>query len=127
MLILSPLTPSSLPLYLAPSYPSPYFPAALPSAVLTLMFSPYQRGIYCDDESIRYPYRRDTISHRAMAAVTITSSIVIVSLMNNLMIMYKMARYGTSLPLLCYEFASLSIDNYRRSVPGVLQASPLQL
>ncbi|KAM9396407.1 phospholipid phosphatase 2-like isoform 1-T1 [Salvelinus alpinus] len=53
--------------------------AALPSAVLTLMFSPYQRGIYCDDESIRYPYRRDTISHRAMAAVTITSSIVIIT------------------------------------------------
>ncbi|XP_014007374.2 phospholipid phosphatase 2 isoform X2 [Salmo salar] len=43
------------------------------------MFSPYQRGIYCDDESIRYPYRRDTISHRAMAAVTIPSSIVIIT------------------------------------------------
>ncbi|XP_042175443.1 phospholipid phosphatase 2-like isoform X1 [Oncorhynchus tshawytscha] len=55
------------------------FFAALPSAVLTLMFSPYQRGIYCDDESIRYPYRRDTISHRAMAAVTIPSSIVIIT------------------------------------------------
>ncbi|XP_071015954.1 phospholipid phosphatase 2-like isoform X2 [Oncorhynchus clarkii lewisi] len=55
------------------------FVAALPSAVLTLMFSPYQRGIYCDDESIRYPYRRDTISHRAMAAVTIPSSIVIIT------------------------------------------------
>uniref|UniRef100_A0A4W5QPB5 Phospholipid phosphatase 2 n=1 Tax=Hucho hucho TaxID=62062 RepID=A0A4W5QPB5_9TELE len=53
--------------------------AALPSAVLTLMFSPYQRGIYCDDESIRYPYRRDTISHRAMAAVTIPPSIVIIT------------------------------------------------
>ncbi|XP_064825870.1 phospholipid phosphatase 2-like [Oncorhynchus masou masou] len=55
------------------------FIAALPSAVLTLMFRPYQRGIYCDDESIRYPYRRDTISHRAMAAVTIPSSIVIIT------------------------------------------------
>ena len=54
-------------------------PAALPSAILTLMFSPYQRGIYCDDKSIKYPYRRDTISHGAMAASTITCSIVIVS------------------------------------------------
>ncbi len=54
-------------------------PAALPSAILTLMFSPYQRGIYCDDKSISYPYRRDTISHGGMAAVTITCSIVIVS------------------------------------------------
>ncbi|XP_034419027.1 phospholipid phosphatase 2 [Cyclopterus lumpus] len=55
------------------------FVAALPSAILTLMFSPYQRGIYCDDESISYPYRRDTISHGAMAAVTITCSIVIIT------------------------------------------------
>ncbi|XP_061824060.1 phospholipid phosphatase 2-like [Nerophis lumbriciformis] len=55
------------------------FIAALPSAILTLMFSPYQRGIYCDDESIDYPYRRDTISHGAMAAVTITSSIIIIT------------------------------------------------
>lgn len=54
-------------------------PAALPSAILTLMYSPYQRGIYCDDKSISYPYRRDTISHGSMAAVTLTCSIVIVS------------------------------------------------
>uniref|UniRef100_A0A4W6DZD2 Phospholipid phosphatase 2 n=1 Tax=Lates calcarifer TaxID=8187 RepID=A0A4W6DZD2_LATCA len=40
---------------------------------------PYQRGIYCDDESISYPYRRDTISHGTMAAVTITCSIVIIT------------------------------------------------
>ncbi|XP_061599668.1 phospholipid phosphatase 2 [Cololabis saira] len=55
------------------------FVAALPSAILTLMFTPYQRGIYCDDKSISYPYRRDTISHGAMAAVTITCSIVIIT------------------------------------------------
>lgn len=54
-------------------------PAALPSAILTLKFSPYQRGIYCEDQSISYPYRRDTISHGTMAAVTITCSIIIVS------------------------------------------------
>ncbi|TMS21241.1 Phospholipid phosphatase 2 [Larimichthys crocea] len=55
------------------------FVAALPSAILTLKFVPYQRGIYCDDKSISYPYRRDTISHGGMAAVTITSSIVIIT------------------------------------------------
>ncbi|XP_008291643.1 lipid phosphate phosphohydrolase 2-like [Stegastes partitus] len=55
------------------------FVAALPSAILTLMFNPYQRGIYCDDTTINYPYRRDTISHGAMAAVTITCSIVIIT------------------------------------------------
>ncbi|KAL7379961.1 hypothetical protein ABVT39_009198 [Epinephelus coioides] len=55
------------------------FVAALPSAILTLMFTPYQRGIYCDDKSINYPYRKDTISHGGMAAVTITCSIVIIT------------------------------------------------
>lgn len=55
------------------------FVAALPSAILTIMFSPYQRGIYCDDTSINYPYKRDTISHGGMAAVTITCSIVIIT------------------------------------------------
>ncbi|KAJ8003736.1 hypothetical protein DPEC_G00151450 [Dallia pectoralis] len=53
--------------------------AALPSAILTLMFSPYQRGVYCDDESIKYPYRRSTISHKTMAVATITSSVVIIT------------------------------------------------
>ncbi|CAG5866637.1 phospholipid phosphatase 2-like [Menidia menidia] len=55
------------------------FVAALPSAILTLVFQPYQRGIYCDDKSISYTYRRDTISHGAMAAVTITCSMVIIT------------------------------------------------
>ncbi|CAL1575713.1 unnamed protein product [Knipowitschia caucasica] len=55
------------------------FVAALPSAILTLMFSPYQRGIYCDDVSISFPYKRDTISHGSMAAVTIICSIVIIT------------------------------------------------
>uniref|UniRef100_A0A3B3ZYW1 Phosphatidic acid phosphatase type 2/haloperoxidase domain-containing protein n=1 Tax=Periophthalmus magnuspinnatus TaxID=409849 RepID=A0A3B3ZYW1_9GOBI len=55
------------------------FSAALPSVILTIVFTPYQRGIYCDDASISYPYRRDTISHGGMAAVTITCSIVIIT------------------------------------------------
>ncbi|XP_059908833.1 phospholipid phosphatase 2-like isoform X1 [Gadus macrocephalus] len=54
------------------------FVAALPSAILTLRFRPYQRGIDCSDSSISYPYRKDTISHGTMAAVTITCSMVII-------------------------------------------------
>ncbi|XP_014888511.1 lipid phosphate phosphohydrolase 2 [Poecilia latipinna] len=55
------------------------FVAALPSAILTLRFKPYLRGIHCDDESIRYPYRKDTISHGTMAAITIACSMVIIT------------------------------------------------
>lgn len=52
----------------------------MPFIIMTIMFTPYIRGVYCDDESIRYPYKSDTISHGMMAAVTITCTIVIVSL-----------------------------------------------
>lgn len=53
--------------------------AALPFVVMTIMFRPYQRGVDCDDESIRYPYKSDTISHSMMAAVTIICSIIIIT------------------------------------------------
>ncbi|XDV28235.1 hypothetical protein PO909_031583 [Leuciscus waleckii] len=50
----------------------------MPFIIMTIIFRPYQRGVYCDDESIRYPYRQDTISHKMMAAVTISCSIIII-------------------------------------------------
>ncbi|XP_017351540.2 phospholipid phosphatase 2 [Ictalurus punctatus] len=53
--------------------------AALPFVIMTIMFQPYQRGVNCSDQSIRYPYKSDTISHSMMAAVTIICSIVIIT------------------------------------------------
>ncbi|XP_060762208.1 phospholipid phosphatase 2 [Neoarius graeffei] len=53
--------------------------AALPFVIMTILSQPYQRGVYCDDESIRYPYKTDTISQSMMAAVTITCSVVIIT------------------------------------------------
>lgn len=53
--------------------------AALPFIVMTIVFKPYQRGVYCDDESIRYPLKPDTITHGMLAAVTITCTVIIVS------------------------------------------------
>lgn len=55
----------------------------MPFIIMTIVYRPYQRGVYCDDETIRYPYRPDTISHKMMAAVTISCSIIIVSLSAN--------------------------------------------
>ncbi|KAI7809547.1 phospholipid phosphatase 2 [Triplophysa rosa] len=52
---------------------------AMPFIIMTLVYRPYQRGVYCDDETIRYPYRPDTISHKMMAAVTISCSIIIIT------------------------------------------------
>ncbi|NWY05095.1 PLPP2 phosphatase, partial [Nothoprocta ornata] len=53
--------------------------AALPFFILTLVNSPYKRGFYCSDDSIRYPYKPDTITHGLMASVTITCTVLIVS------------------------------------------------
>ena len=57
---------------------SPLPPASLPFAILTLVNAPYKRGFYCGDDSIRYPYRPDTITHGLMAGVTITATIILV-------------------------------------------------
>ncbi|KAM4629576.1 phospholipid phosphatase 2b [Polymixia lowei] len=53
--------------------------AALPFITMTILFQPYQRGVYCDDESIMYPLKPDTITHGLLAAVTISCTVIIVS------------------------------------------------
>lgn len=58
--------------------PSLCLAASLPFVILTLVNSPYKRGFYCNDDSIRYPYKADTITHGLMAGVTITCTVLIV-------------------------------------------------
>ncbi|XP_060227056.1 phospholipid phosphatase 2 isoform X2 [Meriones unguiculatus] len=53
--------------------------ASLPFVILTLVNAPYKRGFYCGDDSIRYPYRPDTITHGLMAGVIITATVILVS------------------------------------------------
>ncbi|KAL7396575.1 hypothetical protein ABVT39_008130 [Epinephelus coioides] len=53
--------------------------AALPFIIMTIVSKPYIRGVYCDDESIMYPVKPDTITHGMLAAVTITCTVIIIS------------------------------------------------
>uniref|UniRef100_A0A4W3HFT7 Phospholipid phosphatase 2a n=1 Tax=Callorhinchus milii TaxID=7868 RepID=A0A4W3HFT7_CALMI len=53
--------------------------SSLPFAILTVRCKPYIRGFFCSDESISYPYVKETISMELMAAVTISSSIIIIT------------------------------------------------
>ncbi|KAG7230811.1 hypothetical protein INR49_019625 [Caranx melampygus] len=53
--------------------------AALPFIIMTIVYKPYQRGVYCDDESIMYPVKSDTITHGMLAAVTISCTVIIIS------------------------------------------------
>uniref|UniRef100_A0A2K5Q3M3 Phosphatidic acid phosphatase type 2/haloperoxidase domain-containing protein n=1 Tax=Cebus imitator TaxID=2715852 RepID=A0A2K5Q3M3_CEBIM len=65
--------------------------ASLPFAVLSLVNAPYKQGFYCGDDSVRYPYHPDTITHGLMAGVTITATIIL---------LYVQAR-------LCWKWARL--------------------
>lgn len=58
--------------------------AALPFIIMTIIYKPYQRGVYCDDESIMYPIKPDTITHGMLAAVTISCTVIIVSFTQNI-------------------------------------------
>ena len=53
--------------------------AALPFVVMNIVYQPYERGVYCDDDSIKYPIKPDTITHGMLAAVTISCTVIIVS------------------------------------------------
>lgn len=47
---------------------------------MNIVYKPYERGVYCDDQSIQYPIKPDTITHGTLAAVTIPCTVIIVSL-----------------------------------------------
>ncbi|NXT71024.1 PLPP2 phosphatase, partial [Chaetops frenatus] len=64
---------------LSPALTSLCLAASLPFIILTLVNSPYKRGFYCHDDSIRYPYKADTITHGLMAGVTISCTVTIIS------------------------------------------------
>ncbi|XP_019744968.1 phospholipid phosphatase 1-like isoform X2 [Hippocampus comes] len=43
----------------------------LPFFILTPQHNPFKRGFFCDDESIRYPLKEDTISYQLLGGVMI--------------------------------------------------------
>uniref|UniRef100_A0A674NJN9 Phospholipid phosphatase 1 n=1 Tax=Takifugu rubripes TaxID=31033 RepID=A0A674NJN9_TAKRU len=49
----------------------------LPFFVLTPQHNPFKRGFFCNDESIRYPLREDTISYQLLGGVMIPFVLVI--------------------------------------------------
>ncbi|CAL8405670.1 unnamed protein product [Arctogadus glacialis] len=45
--------------------------AGLPFAILNIRHSPFRRGFFCSDDSIRYPYKDDTITYQLLGGVMI--------------------------------------------------------
>lgn len=49
----------------------------LPFAILTPQHTPFKRGFFCSDESIRHPLRDDTISYQLLAGVMIPFTLIV--------------------------------------------------
>ncbi|XP_048415958.1 phospholipid phosphatase 2 [Stegostoma tigrinum] len=78
--------------------------ASLPFVILTLKGKPNMRGFYCNDDSIKYPYKKDTISHWLMAAVIIPVCIIIITVgeafMVHLKLLYSRSEFNNYLAAL---------------------------
>ncbi|KAM9793211.1 phospholipid phosphatase 1 isoform X2 [Syngnathus typhle] len=48
----------------------------LPFAILTSQHKPFRRGFFCNDESIKYPLKEDTISYQLLGGVMIPLTIL---------------------------------------------------
>ncbi|KAL6096726.1 plpp1 [Pungitius sinensis] len=48
----------------------------LPFAILTPRHSPFRRGFFCNDDSIKYPLKEDTISYQLLGGVMIPVTIL---------------------------------------------------
>nr|QFF91269.1 phospholipid phosphatase 1 isoform 1 [Potamotrygon motoro] len=52
--------------------------AGLPFAILSSLRSPFRRGFYCNDESIKYPYKEDTISYQLLGGTFIPLVLLVI-------------------------------------------------
>uniref|UniRef100_A0A3Q3VMY1 Phosphatidic acid phosphatase type 2/haloperoxidase domain-containing protein n=1 Tax=Mola mola TaxID=94237 RepID=A0A3Q3VMY1_MOLML len=50
--------------------------SGLPFVILNVRHTPFRRGFFCNDDSIKYPYKEDTISHQLLGGVMIPVSIL---------------------------------------------------
>lgn len=51
--------------------------AGLPFAILSSRHAPFQRGLFCNDVSIKYPYKEDTIPYALLGGIIIPFSIIV--------------------------------------------------
>uniref|UniRef100_A0A8C9G7Z3 Phospholipid phosphatase 1 n=1 Tax=Pavo cristatus TaxID=9049 RepID=A0A8C9G7Z3_PAVCR len=63
--------------------------AGLPFAILNSRRVPFQRGVFCSDESIRYPYKEDTISYKLLAGIIVPFSVIVIILGETLSVFYN--------------------------------------
>ncbi|XP_055010051.1 phospholipid phosphatase 1 isoform X3 [Boleophthalmus pectinirostris] len=62
--------------------------AGLPFAILNFQ-QPFQRGFFCNDESVKYPYKEDTISHQLLGGLMIPVLIITMIIGECLLVYHK--------------------------------------
>ncbi|XP_041825888.1 phospholipid phosphatase 1 isoform X1 [Melanotaenia boesemani] len=51
--------------------------AGLPFAILNLQHRPFRRGFFCNDDTIKYPFKEDTISYQLLGGIMVPVTILI--------------------------------------------------
>ncbi|XP_039606288.1 phospholipid phosphatase 1 isoform X2 [Polypterus senegalus] len=51
--------------------------AGLPFAILTPRHNPFKRGFFCNDDSIKYPLKEDTISYQLLGGIMIPFALIV--------------------------------------------------
>ncbi|XP_077058668.1 phospholipid phosphatase 1-like, partial [Siphateles boraxobius] len=52
--------------------------AGLPFAVLNIRHTPFKRGFFCSDDTIKYPFKEDTISYQLLMGIIIPLALLLI-------------------------------------------------
>ncbi|XP_048066738.1 phospholipid phosphatase 1 [Megalobrama amblycephala] len=52
--------------------------AGLPFAVLNIQHTPFKRGFFCSDDTIKYPFKEDTISYQLLMGILIPFALLLI-------------------------------------------------
>ncbi|XP_041103211.1 phospholipid phosphatase 1-like isoform X2 [Polyodon spathula] len=70
--------------------------AGLPFAILTPRHNPFKRGFFCNDESIKYPLKEDTISYELLGGIMIPFTLIVMIVGECLSVHYKRLQSNSS-------------------------------
>ncbi|VDM56328.1 unnamed protein product [Angiostrongylus costaricensis] len=68
---------------------------AIPLLIFHLWVTPYKRGFYCDDETIRYPYRESTVSRQMLIVIGLLVPTALVIHLSNIFIIIATELFRT--------------------------------
>lgn len=54
----------------------------MPLLIFKVSVTPYMRGFYCDDDSIRYPFKNSTVTSTALYTIGFVVNLILVRLVD---------------------------------------------